>query len=244
MKGVILAAGVGTRLAPLTLTYPKPLLAVTGRLLLDYTIEAFVQADLRDLVLVIGYKGEMIRKYVEDGSRYGAKVKYALNPDYRLGNASSVYAAKEVIEEEPFILAMADHMISPQILNMLLATQFEHNVLCVDRQAYAPPQVKDATKVWVNENGLITRIGKRIKQWNAIDTGVFLFSPLIFTAISRLTPANGKGCGISEAVTWLIKKGHKLHACDVSGSFWMDVDTVDDLHYVESICEGVHMVKR
>jgi choline kinase len=244
VKGVILAAGVGTRLAPLTLDCPKPLLAIAGRLLLDYTIEAFVQAELRDLVLVIGYKGEMIQRYVDDGSRYGANVKYVFNAAYHLGNASSVHAVKEVVGQEPFILSMADHMISHQILNMLLTTQVEHNMLCVDRQACAPPQVKDATKVWVNENGLVTRIGKGIKHWNAIDTGVFLFSSPIFTAISQVTPSSSKGSGISEAVTWLIKMGYGIHACDVSGFFWMDVDTSDDLRYVESVCESIRMVKR
>ena len=244
MKGVILAAGIGTRLAPLTLNCPKPLVAIGGRLLLDYTIDAFVQAELGDLVLVLGYMGEMIQRYVKDGSRYGAKVKYVFNPDYHLGNASSVHAVKEVVREEPFILSMADHMISHQILNMLLTTRVEHNMLCVDRQALAPPQVKDATKVWVNENGLVTRIGKGIRYWNAIDTGVFRFSSAIFTATSQLTPSRSKGHGISDAVTRLIKMGYRMHACDVSGFFWMDIDTSDDLRYVESIHEGARLVTR
>jgi len=235
MKGVILAAGDGTRLVPLTLNCPKPLLPVLGRPLLDYTIGAFVEAGLRELVLVIGYKGEMIRHYVGDGSRYGAGVEYAFNPDYQLGNALSVYAAQEVVGDEPFLLAMADHMISPHILKALLATQDGHDTLCVDRQAHAPPQVNDATRVWVNGKGFITRIGKGIEPWNAIDTGVFLFTPRIFAAISHLPRAGDEGCGISDAITWLIEKGHRMRACDVSGAFWMDVDTLDDLRYVEQI---------
>lgn len=235
MKGVILAAGDGTRLVPLTLNCPKPLLPVLGRPLLDYTIEAFVEAGIRELVLVIGYKGEMIRRYVGDGSRYGVSVEYAFNPDYQLGNALSVYIAQEALGDEPFLLAMADHMISPHILEALLTTQDGHDTLCVDRQAYAPPQVKDATKVWVNEAGFIARIGKGIEPWNAIDTGVFLCTSHVFAAISHLPRAGDEGCGISDAVTWLIEKGHGMRACDVSGAFWMDVDTLDDLRYVEQI---------
>ena len=281
MKGVILAAGDGTRLVPLTLNCPKPLSPVLGRPLLDYTIGAFVEAGLRELVLVIGYKGEMIRHYVGDGSRYGAGVEYAFNPDYQLGNALSVYAAQEVVGDEPFLLAMADHMISPHILKALLATQDGHDTLCVDRQAHAPPQVNDATRVWVvtshhatlspehgfarkgvtacqvtshhttlcpergftrkgvtacqDEAGFIARIGKGIEPWNAIDTGVFLFTPRIFAAISHLPRAGDEGCGISDAITWLIEKGHRMRACDVSGAFWMDVDTLGDLRYVEQI---------
>jgi len=235
MKGVILAAGDGTRLVPLTLNCPKPLVPILGRPLLDYTIEAFVEAGVRELVLVIGYKGEMIRRYVGDGSRYGVSVEYAFNPDYQLGNALSVYAAQGVVGDEPFLLAMADHMISPHILKALLATQDGHDTLCVDRRAHAPPQVNDATRVWVDEAGFIIRIGKGIEPWNAIDTGVFLFTPRIFAAISHLPRAGDEGCGISDAVTWLIEKGHGMCACDVSGAFWMDVDTLDDLRYVEQI---------
>ncbi len=258
MKGVILAAGDGTRLVPLTLNCPKPLVPILGRPLLDYTIEAFVEAGVRELVLVIGYKGEMIRRYVGDGSRYGVSVEYAFNPDYQLGNALSVYAAQGVVGDEPFLLAMADHMISPRILKALLAMEGKHDTLCVDRRAHAPPQVNDATRVWVvtsrhatpwprhdftqkgvtacqGEAGFILRIGKGIEPWNAIDTGVFLFTPRIFAAISHLPRAGDEGCGISDAVTWLIEKGHGMCACDVSGAFWMDVDTLDDLRYVEQI---------
>jgi len=235
MKGVILAAGDGTRLAPLTLTCPKPLLPVSGRPMLDYTIEAFVTAGIEELVLVVGYKAEKIQRHVGDGSRYGARVEYAFNPDYHLGNALSVYAAREVVGDESFVLAMSDHMISHRILTALLAKQNGWDTLCVDHLAHAPPQVNDATKVWVDERGFITRIGKRIYRWNAIDAGVFLFTPRIFGAIAHLPRAGDEGCGISDAVTWLIEKGPGMRACDVSGAFWMDVDTLEDLRYVEQI---------
>lgn len=235
MKGVILAAGDGTRLAPLTLDRPKPLVPVLGRPLLDYTLDAFVAVGVTDLVLVVGYKEEMIRAWVGDGRRCGAKVTYVSNPDYELENAISLYAAREAVPDQPFILSMADHMVSPQILAHLLAMGDGHDTLCIDRLAHASPQVNDATKVWVNEAGFIARIGKGIEPWNAIDTGVFFFTPYVFAAISHLPRAGDEECGISDAVTWLIEKGHGMRACDVSGAFWMDVDTLDDLRYVEQI---------
>ncbi len=253
MKGVILAAGDGTRLEPLTLSRPKPLITVGGRPLIDYTIDAFVRAGIKELVIVVGYKARMIQRYVGDGSRYGAEIEYAFNPDYHLGNALSVYAAREAVRDKPFILAMSDHMISPHILTTLMTRLNGEDMLCIDRLAYAPPQTNDATKVWVDEEGFIARIGKGIEPWNAIDTGVFLFTSCIFSAISHLLHADGRptyrkenewkqtsclsdeGYGISDALTWLIRKGHKVRACDVSGAFWMDVDTLDDLHYVEAI---------
>ena len=71
MKGVILAAGAGTRLEPLTRELPKPLVSVLGRPLIDYTIEAFARAGFSRLAVVTGHNGHVLRRYLDDGSRYG-----------------------------------------------------------------------------------------------------------------------------------------------------------------------------
>jgi len=234
MKGVILAAGDGTRLAPLSLSLPKPLIPVAGKPMLDYTLEAFATAGIREVVLVVGYKREMIKRHVGDGARWGIEVEYAFNPDYELGNALSVYAARHLVGDEPFVLAMADHLVSPHILATLVASP-EEDMLCVDRLAWAPPQLNDATRVWVDERGFITRIGKGIEPWNAVDAGVFLLTPAIFLAISHLPRAGDEGCGLSDGIRWLIEHGDGVRACDVSGSFWMDIDTLDDLRFAEKI---------
>lgn len=230
MIGVILAAGDGTRLAPLTNNRPKPLVPVLGRPLIEHTINSFVQAGIRELVIVIGYRGEMIAREIGDGSRYGLKVSYAPNPCYEGGNGTSLYAARPFLADEAFVLAMADHMIASSLLRRLLAKKEIDDTLCVDRSAKALPQVKEATKVWVNDAGLITRIGKDMERWNAIDTGVFLFTPRIFPIVADLMQERDGRCTVTDAVRRLIsQKG--MRACDVSGAFWLDVDTLDDLQY-------------
>lgn len=234
MKGVILAAGDGSRLAPLTKYCPKPLIAVGGRPLLDYTIKAFVQAGIRDLVIVVGYRGEQIQKWWGDGARYGARVAYALNPNYELGNATSLYAAQPYLDGGDFILSMADHLIAPAIVAALCAVPSGCHALGVDHQAQAPPQVNDATRVWVNGAGIITRLGKDVTPWNGIDTGVFHLTPRVFPAIVALAEVGDDGYGLSQALTRLILSGDPLWACDVSGAFWMDVDTIEDLRYAEA----------
>lgn len=234
MIGVILAAGDGTRLAPLTNNRPKPLVPVLGRPLIEYTIDSFAQAGIRELVIVVGYRGKMIARELGDGSRYGLKVSYTPNPCYEGGNGTSLFAARLSLIDKAFVLAMADHMIASSMLRRLLARKKADNTLCVDRSAKTPPQVKEATKVWVNEAGLITRIGKDLKHWNAIDTGVFLFTPRIFPIVADLMQERDGRCTVTDAVRRLI--GQKdMQACDVSGAFWMDVDTPDDLRYVEKL---------
>jgi choline kinase len=129
---------------------------------------------------------------------------------------------------------MADHMIAPTLFKKLLDRREIDDTLCVDRVAKAPPQVKDATKVWVNDAGLITWIGKDLERWNAIDAGVFLFTPRILPIVADLMQEHDGRCTVTDAVRRLIGlKG--MRACDVSGAFWMDVDTVADLKYVERL---------
>ena len=231
MRGVILAAGDGTRLAPLTADRPKPLVPVLGRPLLDYTLEAFAQVGIKEIGVVVGYRERMLVEYLHSSSRYGMRVRCLLNPDYQRGNGSSIYAAREFVGSEPFVVAMADHMISFEILQRLLSTPMEGATLCVDRQAQAPPQLSDATKAWVDEKGFILRIGKTLERWNAVDVGVFLFRPTIFPLLGRLMENELRPCTVTRAVRRLIASGEGLRACDVSGCFWLDVDTPEDLAY-------------
>ena len=231
MRGVILAAGDGTRLAPLTADRPKPLVRVLGRRLLDYTLEAFAQTGIKEIGLVVGYRWRMLAEYLRDGHSYGARVQCLLNPEYHRGNGSSIYAAREFVGSEPFIVAMADHMISSEILQRLLSTPMEGAKLCVDRQAQAPPQLHDATRVWVDGRGFILQIGKALERWNAVDVGVFLFQPTIFPVLDKLMDDELRSCTVTRAVRRLIASGERLRACDISGCFWLDVDTPEDLAY-------------
>jgi len=231
MRGVILAAGDGTRLAPLTVDRPKPLVSVLGRPLLDYTLEAFAQAGIKELGLVVGYRGWMLAQYLYNNHRYGTQIQCLLNPDYKRGNGSSIYAAREFAGDEPFIVAMADHLISADILERLLQVPADSAVLCVDYHAHALPQLDDATRVWVNEEGFILHIGKDLQRWNGVDAGVFLFQPTIFPILARLMEDETQPCTVTRAVRQLIASGEGLRACDISGCFWLDVDTPEDLAY-------------
>ena len=230
MRGVILAAGEGTRLAPLTVDCPKPLIPVLGRPLLDYTLEAFAEARIKEIALVVGYRGWMLAEYLREGHCHGAHVQCLPNLNYQRGNGSSIYAARDFVGGEPFVVAMADHLISSAILEELFSGLAGEATLCVDRQAYDPPQFKDATRVWVDEEGFVVRIGKTLERWNGVDAGVFLLQPTIFSILARLMKDETRPCTVTRAVRRLIAR-EGLRACDISGCFWLDVDTPADLAY-------------
>lgn len=235
MKGVIVAAGLGHRLSPLTWHCPKPLLSVLGRPLIDYTIEAFVRSGFRELGVVVGYNGAMLRHYLEDGVRYDIAIRCLRNDRYPRGNATSVYAARAFVADEPFVLSMADHLISPRILSTLLSRPWATHVLCVDREVRASAPLDDATKVWLDEHGRVRRIGKHLKRWHAVDMGVFLFQSRVFDHIYDLQHDSDGQCSITDLARRMIAHGDDLYTCDVSGAFWLDVDTWDDLVYARKL---------
>jgi choline kinase len=226
MKGVILAAGFGSRLARHHSVKHKVLLPVAGRPIIDYTLEAFAESGINHIAIITGHQGEYLERWVGDGSRYGLKVQFIFNPHYRMGNALSVYAARHFSKTEPIILSMADHMVSPDLLSRVHESQGHESVLAVD---FDEIERDEATRVFVDPEGLVTRIGKGLSRWNGIDAGVFRLALPIYDSIAELVREERVEYELGEAVARMLGKGHPLQACDISGCFWRDIDTWDDL---------------
>ena len=237
MRGIILAAGSGTRLSAYHGQLPKSLLEVAGRPIIDHVLEAFSRAGVTELAVVVGYKGDVLKERIGDGARQGLEIQYVTNPDYHMGNALSLYAARNYAEDAPFLLSMADHMIGPDLLTRLLEGPSWANALAVDF-TLSPRQVEEGTRVLVNEDGLVTQMGKALSVYNGIDAGAFRLTSSIFRAIHDLMDEQGPDCELSQGMTRMIQEGSPLLACDISGCFWYDVDTGEDLKYVRETLES------
>jgi len=238
MRALILAAGRGERLLPLTKNYPKPLTPVLGKPLLEHIVETLKEAMVKDIVIVTGYLNHFIQEYFGDGSKFHVKIRYAYNPVYKNGNGSSLKVAQELLaEDEAFLLLMSDHLIDVGIVNKALRNVDHKPLLCIDRQLHDSSQIKDATRVLVNSEGYIINIGKDIANWNGIDTGVFLLDNNIFEEIVEVEKLS-HFVSISDCIKGMITNGKSLWACDVSRLFWFDIDTVDDLERAKLILRG------
>lgn len=230
LRAVILAAGRGERFLPFTQRNPKPLIPILGRPLLEHVICAFKRAGVEDFIVVIGYLGNVIQRYFGNGAGWNVKIRYAHNPAYTCGNGTSLMAAQNFFtKDETFLLSMGDHLIDAGIAEKALQSVEHRPLLCVDRQTHFPPQVKDATKVLICEEGYIKDIGKSIPRWNAVDTGVFLLTNAVFKIIKGMEERNAP-LTLSRCIKRLIES-HLMWACDVSGSFWLDIDTWKDLDF-------------
>lgn len=220
MRAVILAAGDGGRLQPLTNDTPKPLLKLRGRPLINHVLDALFEAGVRETTVVVGYKGDQIRSALYNLRPCGMAIDFIENPVWDEGNARSLWEVRGI--GEPFVLAMSDHLVEPALVSSIVAGHNGKCALAVDRAAADDVRADEATRAHVM-HGSIRDLGKNIDVWNALDTGVFWCTPDVFDAI---TPAMRDG--EAGAVFASLARGGKLDAIDVTGMRWMDVDTPDD----------------
>jgi len=108
MKALILAAGRGERMRPLTDTLPKPLLPVVGKPLIEYTIEALVNEGITDLVINLSYLGEQIQQVIGNGTRFNATINYSLEGENALETAGGIIHALPLLGDDPFLVVNGD----------------------------------------------------------------------------------------------------------------------------------------
>jgi 1L-myo-inositol 1-phosphate cytidylyltransferase len=225
---VILAAGNGSRLKNVSGSLPKPLVPVDGRPLLEHVILGAQVAGIQKFVIVLGYGGEEIRSWVKSRRLPGAQIELVQNSDYMKANGVSVLKARAYVDQ-PFLLLMGDHLFEPETATALLRQPIEADevILAVDHKLYSIFDIDDATKV-LCRRGHIIDIGKTAAHYNALDTGMFLCTTGVFTALER-SMVDGN-CSLSDGMRELIAR-KKLRAFDIGDAIWQDVDTPEAHEY-------------
>ncbi|AEA48006.1 bifunctional L-myo-inositol-1-phosphate cytidylyltransferase/CDP-L-myo-inositol myo-inositolphosphotransferase [Archaeoglobus veneficus] len=215
MKAVILAAGRGTRLGGTV----KPLLKVAGRRIIDRTI--ILLSPYVDEFVIVAHSRK-IEEYLE--KNWKGKIRYRIvwNPEPEKGNGYSFYLAGECLKQilnpdEKFVLVMGDHVYSKEFVERAIEGE---GLICDCNPKYI--DVDEATKVKCS-GGRIEDIGKNLKSYDCVDTGFFILTPEIFS-VAEEAVREKEVIGLSEIVGRA-----KLKVTHISGLFWMDVDTKDEL---------------
>ena len=231
MEVLIIAAGEGKRLN--NRFSPKPLIPIYGLSLIERIILGAKSAGFNRFKIVVGYKADKIIEKVGNGGKYGVQVDYIFNPEWKKGNGVSVYKAKDYFHEK-FILLMSDHLFDDSILRKLqqIDPEEKYCILCVDRKLNSDHfDIDDVTRVLV-ENEKVKSINKGLDRFNAIDTGIFLYSPVIFEA---LEDSISQGQYSLSAANQILSNRGKLKTLDIGDHFWIDVDNTEDLHKAKKI---------
>jgi choline kinase len=220
-QALIIAAGRGARFGEITNSRPKPLIEVAEAPLLCRTFLTARQAGIDHFVVVTGYLGELVENFLKRETPPGIRAQCLRNEEWERPNGLSVLRAKGYLRG-PFVLLMADHLFDAQILKNLLSTPLSagHCRLAVDSHPEKIFDLADATKVAV-QDGRVMDIGKEIKNYNAIDTGIFLCSPGIFDALEAAISRGQES--LSDGIRELARQ-ERMEAMDIGELFWQDVD--------------------
>ena len=208
MKAVILAAGQGTRLRPVTLTMPKPLVPVANQPLIAYAIHVLKNAGLTQIGIVVNDLDSPIRSALGTGESLGVELDYIIQKE-QLGLAHAVNLCHDKMEQliRDFPLSSAE-------------------------AAIALIEVKDPSRFGIAEiiDGRIQRVIEKPKDppSNLAISGAYLFKSSIFTAIRQIKPSWRNELEITDAIQQVIDSGHEVHPYTLNG-WWIDAGKPDSI---------------
>lgn len=224
MQAVILAAGRGERMRSVTTT--KPLLPLLGLPLLERSIRLTLSCGITEIIVVTGHRHDAIEAWHQAYMKLDstAQITLVYNENWEATeNGTSLLAAAPRITG-PFLLLMADHVYTPELISSLCAAQTPDSgaVLATDGYLQRPDiDLDDVTRVQ-SEGDRITQIGKGLHPYNGFDTGAFLCSPAVLELMQH---EHDRGRTRISDVMQLLADNGTLRAHRIDGMYWQDVDT-------------------
>lgn len=230
MKAVVLAAGLGTRMRPLTFTKPKFLLPVAGKPALDHVFDTLKKAGVDEVGVVVGFGKEQIMERYGDGSAMGIKVEY-LHQKELLGTANAVSLAEEFAGEEDFIVMNGDTLVDLESMRSVL------KVYETRRSEKGFGGVMGTIEVDEPEQfGIVIMRGetvekvvekpKRIKSRLA-NAGIYVFTPDVFKAIRRTEKSKRGEYELTTSIQIMIEDGLSIYTAPLN--LWADIGRPWDL---------------
>jgi dTDP-glucose pyrophosphorylase len=236
MKAVILAAGKGTRMGELTTELPKPMLQVQSKPILEHILAGLLQAGIRDIFIVTGFKAEAIENYFGNGKKWGTNIVCGrqLSQD---GTGRAADVARTFIGNSPFLLTYGDILVPPQTYQQMLDRYQQGSffgVITVTRG-------QDVTQGGLNFFDEQFRLKRLVEKPSAAqldqlrregwlktgdpvwyNAGIYIFQPALFDFTDKLQKSPRGEYELTDAIIALVNSGHKLAGLEIQGR-WVDV---------------------
>jgi dTDP-glucose pyrophosphorylase len=236
-QAVILAAGRGTRMRELTADLPKPMIEVRGKPVLQHIIEGLRDAGISEVLIVVGYRADVVRDFFGDGSRQNIAVQY-VTQILQDGTGRVLDLSRDFVGHSPFVLSYGDILVDPVNYNRIanVADDVEAIVTVVRGQ-----DVSKGGAVFVNERMELVDIREKSEKWSGLpedavpfyNAGLYAFRASIFEFTAKLKPSRRGEYELTDAIRDLAQSDKKVKALELTGE-WADVRDPEILERLNS----------
>ncbi|MDR0318852.1 MAG: NTP transferase domain-containing protein [Nitrososphaerota archaeon] len=230
MKAVILVAGEGQRLKPLTSTRPKPLISLTGKPILQFCLDAVKAAGISEVIIITRYMSDKVKAHFGDGTSQGLNISYVEQKDV-LGTGNAAMLVEPLVDD-PFVLIYGDLLFTKNTIKQLIDLYLKEQ----------PEAVMAAVSVDKPENYGVLELdeGKKLKciiekpvsgvtSSNLVNAGIYVFSKKIFEKIGNVEKSDRGEWELTDALTMLASDNKTVLIEELSRDAWFDVGRPWDL---------------
>jgi MurNAc alpha-1-phosphate uridylyltransferase len=216
MKAMILAAGMGSRLRPLTDHTPKPLIKIRGLALIEHHLQALQRIGIVDIVINVSYHGKQLMDFVGDGKRYGVNITYSFEENGPLGTGGGILKALPLLGSSPFLVISADIYTDFAFQELMNRAIKKAHLVMVENPAWHPK----------GDYGLHKEI-LNFDEPKFTYASFGLFSPKLFENCSAGI------FGLSTLIDEAIRDGEATG--EIYSGVWHNIGTIEDLRAAERV---------
>jgi UDP-N-acetylglucosamine diphosphorylase / glucose-1-phosphate thymidylyltransferase / UDP-N-acetylgalactosamine diphosphorylase / glucosamine-1-phosphate N-acetyltransferase / galactosamine-1-phosphate N-acetyltransferase len=222
LKAVVLAAGRGERLWPLTEDTPKPLLPLANKSILERTCQALISAGVRQIILVVGFRSEKIRDRLGKGEAIGAELEYVKQKTAK-GTADALgTCSKELQGEDRFLVLYGDDYYETSVPRTFLAKARQNRGITI-----CTANVRDVSSFGKiqSKRGLVTEMREKTSKAEPgqVNAGIYLMDQSIFPAIRKTKRSIRGELELTDALRILIKEGTQVHTHPMGSRGWLGI---------------------
>lgn len=231
MKAVLLAAGEGVRLKPITATRPKHLIKVAGKPILQFCLEAIKEAGIDEVIIVTHYMGGAISSYFGDGEKFGFHLRY-FEQKTILGTGNAASVAEPFLDGEDFVLVYGDLLFGKDTVKQVLS-KFKKGETAAVMGVVPVNKPENYGIIELDEQDqlkcIVEKPSKGKEPSNLANAGVYAFSKEVFDKIRQTKESSRGEWELTDAITMLASEGKTVLTAQLSKDDWFDVGRPWDL---------------
>ncbi|HTK10868.1 MAG TPA: mannose-1-phosphate guanyltransferase [Ktedonobacteraceae bacterium] len=224
MKAVVMAGGEGSRLRPLTIRRPKPMVPIAGKPVMEHILNLLKRHGITEVIVTVQYLASNIEDYFGNGSQFGMRITYS-REDVPLGTAGSVKNAEEHLDE-PFLVISGDALTDYNLTD-LISYHEEKKSLATLLLAHVPNPLEYGVII-TNEDGHIAQFLEK-PSWgevfsDTINTGIYVLDPKVFAYFEKHKPFDFS----QELFPMMLRKGDPIYGYVAQRGYWCDVGNLSE----------------